>query len=71
MPKKTKTNHVVSKAEAKTKEKPMLRAVKVSKEILEASKAYRKAKGVSFYTLGLEAISDRLSKEGFLKKSGQ
>lgn len=53
------------------KEKPIIRAIRVTQEILDAAKAYKKAKGVSFYALGLEAISDRLVKEGFLKKADQ
>jgi hypothetical protein len=51
------------------KEKPIIRAIRVTQEILDAAKAYKKAKGVSFYALGLEAISDRLVKEGFLTKA--
>ncbi len=58
-----------AEAPATPKEKPMLRAIRVTPEVLEAAKAYKKAKGVSFYALGLESISDRLTKEGFLKKA--
>lgn len=50
------------------KEKPMVRAIRVTQEVLDAAKAYKKAKGVSFYSLGFESISDRLIKEGFLRK---
>ena len=48
----------------------LVRAIRVTPEILAAAKAYKKEKGVSFYRLGLEAISNRLKKEGFLKTSG-
>lgn len=47
--------------------KPIIRAIRVTEEVLAAAKAYRKEKGVSFYQLGLEAISERLAREGFLK----
>jgi len=53
------------------KEKPIIRAIRVTAEVLDAAKAYKKAKGVSFYTLGMEAISDRLVKEGFLKRGAE
>ncbi len=47
--------------------KPIIRAIRVSQELLDAAKAYKKATGTSFYTLGFEAISDRLKREGYLK----
>jgi hypothetical protein len=53
------------------KEKPIIRAIRVTQEILDAAKEYKKAKGVSFYALGFESISERLVKEGFLKKGDQ
>ena len=53
------------------KEKPIIRAIRVTSEVLAAAKEYKKAKGVSFYALGQEAISERLMKEGFLKKGNQ
>ncbi len=56
-------------APANPKGKPMLRAIRVTPEMLDAAKAYKKATGVSFYALGLESITDRLAKEGFLKKA--
>jgi len=57
-------------ATAKTpKERPMLRAIRITPEILEAAKAYKKATGKSFYALGLEAITERLVKEGYLKEA--
>ena len=34
---------------------------------MDAAKAYKKATGTSFYTLGFESISDRLKREGYLK----
>lgn len=49
----------------------LIRAIRVSQEVLDAAKAYKKSTGISFYQLGLEAITDRLTKEGFLKKGGQ
>ena len=47
--------------------KPIVRAIRVSQDLLDAAKAYKKATGTSFYTLGFEAISDRLKREGYLK----
>ena len=47
--------------------KPIVRAIRVTAEVLAAAKTYRKEKGVSFYQLGLEAISERLKREGYLK----
>lgn len=47
--------------------KPLIRAIRVSQEVLDAAKAYKKATGTSFYTLGFEAISERLKREGYLK----
>ena len=47
--------------------KPIVRAIRVSQELLDAAKAYKKATGTSFYTLGFEAISERLKREGYLK----
>lgn len=56
-------------AQAASERKPMLRAIRVTPEVLEAAKVYKKAKGVSFYALGLECISNQLAKEGYLKKA--
>jgi len=53
------------------KNRPMLRAIRITQEILDAAKTYKKSTGISFYLLGLEAITDRLEKEGFLKKATQ
>ena len=47
--------------------KTMVRAIRVTAEVLAAAKTYKKEKGVSFYRLGLEAISDRLKREGYMK----
>lgn len=47
--------------------KPIVRAIRVSQELLDAAKTYKKATGTSFYTLGFESISDRLKREGYLK----
>ena len=47
--------------------KPIIRAIRVTADVLAAAKTYRKDKGVSFYQLGLEAISERLVREGYLK----
>lgn len=47
--------------------KPIVRAIRVSQELLDAAKAYKKATGTSFYSLGFEAISERLKREGYLK----
>jgi len=55
-------------SEKQTKERPMLRAIRVTPELLDAAKEYKKASGKSFYALGLEAITERLVKEGFLKE---
>lgn len=53
----------------KTKQKYVIRAIKVTPEILAAAKKYKAEKGVSFYTLGLETISERLHREGFLEEA--
>ena len=47
--------------------KPIVRAIRMTSEVLAAAKAYKKATGTSFYTLGFEAISERLKREGYLK----
>ncbi|OIO06964.1 MAG: hypothetical protein AUJ52_11165 [Elusimicrobia bacterium CG1_02_63_36] len=47
--------------------KPIIRAIRVTAEVLAAAKVYRKEKGVSFYQLGLNAISEVLRREGYLK----
>ncbi|MBI4376339.1 MAG: hypothetical protein HY549_07795 [Elusimicrobia bacterium] len=47
--------------------KPLIRAIRVSQEVLDAAKTYKKEKGVSFYQLGLSAISEVLRREGYLK----
>lgn len=62
---KTKTSAKKSAAEPTTK--PVIRAIRINQEILDAAKAYKKEKGVSFYMLGLTAISERLKREGYLK----
>ena len=70
-PKTEATQPAAAQHEAKDeKGRPMLRAIRVTPELLEAAKAYKKSTGVSFYALGLEAIGDRLVKEGFLTKAG-
>lgn len=55
-------------SEKQPKERPMLRAIRVTPEMLDAAKEYKKATGKSFYALGLEAITERLVKEGYLKE---
>lgn len=67
MPKSRKVTK--KEAEKATAEKPMLRAIRVTPELLAAAKAYKKATKKSFYALGLEAISERLQREGYLKTS--
>jgi len=57
--------------EKKPKEHLMVRAIRVTPTLLEAAKAYKKASGKSFYALGLEAITERLVREGFLKGSSE
>lgn len=47
--------------------KPILRAIRVTPELLAAAKAYKEATKTSFYALGLEAISERLEREGYLR----
>jgi hypothetical protein len=44
----------------------VIRAISVTREILDAAKAYKRVTGISFYQLGHDAISDRLAKEGYL-----
>lgn len=78
MPKKKKTSPAESgkkkaaglaTGEKQPKERPMLRAIRVTPELLEAAKEYKKTTGKSFYALGLEAITERLVKDGFLKEA--
>jgi hypothetical protein len=49
--------------------KPIVRAIRVSQELLDAAKAYKNATGTSFYRLGFEAIAERLKREGYLKSA--
>ena len=49
----------------------LIRAIAVTREVLDAAKAYKRAHGVSFYQLGLEAISERLEKEGYLNRPAE
>jgi hypothetical protein len=58
---------------ALTSPKPerLIRAIAVTREILEAAKAYKRVTRISFYQLGLETISERLVKEGYLKRAGE
>lgn len=51
----------------------LIRAIAVTKEILDAAKAkaYKRVTGVSFYQLGHDAISERLAKEGYLNRAGE
>ena len=53
------------------KKRTLIRAVRITPEILEAAKVYRRATGISFYQLGLEAISERLTKEGYLDRPAE
>lgn len=56
---------------AKEKQLTCIRAVRITPEILDAAKQLKKAKGISFYRLGLEAISERLVREGYLKETAK
>lgn len=56
---------------AKEKQRTCIRAVRITPEILDAAKQLKKAKGISFYRLGLEAISERLVREGYLKETAK
>jgi len=47
--------------------KSIIRAIRVTREILDAAKAYKKVTGISFYRLGEESIAAVLIKEGYLK----
>ena len=58
-------------AAQKKNERPMLRAIKVSPALLDAAKAYKRATGVSFYQLGLEAITERLRQQGYLEQAAE
>jgi hypothetical protein len=53
------------------KGRPPLRAIRVDDQLLKAAKEYKKASGKSFYTLGYEAVRERLVREGFLKESSE
>lgn len=58
----------VTQSEAQiSKEAPVIRAIRVTRSILDATKEYKKATGISFYTLGHDTIRERLVKEGYLK----
>ena len=66
----SKSKKVVKKeAEKAPAARPLLRAIRVTPELLAAAKAYKKTTKKSFYALGLEAISERLEREGYLKTS--
>lgn len=52
----------------KTEGRPIIRAIKINAAILEAARAYKQKTGISFYRLGLEAISEVLKREGYLKE---
>ena len=62
------TSPAAAPAATSEKARPIIRAIRVTKEILDAAKAYKRVTGVSFYQLGLEAISERLTKEGYLNR---
>lgn len=47
--------------------KKIVRAIRVTAEVLDAAKGYKRDKKVSFYQLGLSAISEVLRREGYLK----
>ncbi|MBI3554186.1 MAG: hypothetical protein HY077_16940 [Elusimicrobia bacterium] len=49
------------------REPRLIRAIAVTPDVLEAAKAYKRDKKVSFYQLGLSAISEVLKREGYLK----
>lgn len=49
------------------REPRLIRAIAVTPEVLEAAKAYKRDKKISFYQLGLAAISEVLKREGYLK----
>jgi hypothetical protein len=53
------------------KKRTLIRAIRITPEILEAAKVYRRATGISFYQLGLEAISERLTREGYLNRPAE
>lgn len=55
----------------KEKQHMLVRAIRVSPEILEAAKRLKADKGVSFYRLGLESLTERLIREGYLKETAK
>ncbi|MBI2069487.1 MAG: hypothetical protein HYT79_02715 [Elusimicrobia bacterium] len=73
MPQSKKSPKVKSEAKngngqnAKPEDRPIVRAIRITAPILEAAKKLKAEKGISFYRLGLEAISARLVNEGYLK----
>ena len=58
---------VAQEPQGRPEPKPIIRAIRVTAELLAAAKVYKKATGTSFYALGCEAISERLKREGYLK----
>ena len=48
--------------------KPIIRAIKINASILEAAKKLKVERGISFYRLGLESLTEKLVKEGYLKE---
>jgi hypothetical protein len=78
-PSKTKTEQKINPAPSRpeqavvpdpslvpTKPERVIRAIAVTRKILDAAKAYKRVTGISFYQLGHDAISERLMKEGYL-----
>lgn len=66
--KKTAATPIAKAKEARVAgSKPIIRAIRVNQEILDAAKEYKKATGKSFYTLGFETVFDRLKSEGYMK----
>lgn len=45
----------------------MIRTIRMTPEVLDAAKAYKAATGTSVAALAFEAVSERLTREGFLR----
>ena len=73
MPQSKKSLKVKSEAKngngqnVKPEGRTLVRAIRITSDVLDAAKAYKKATGTSFYRLGLNAISEVLRRKGYLE----
>ena len=75
MPKSKKTkNDAKNGGEQNAKsnnDQTLIRAIRITPQILEAARKLKIERRISFYRLGLEAITERLVKEGYLKETAK